>query len=202
MLLVDYGSRQAIGHVVRSTQWRKEGHRCYQFNPRGCALKHTTVRYQSTKFALLCRLNYWSHGIEIFSDLWSSLIVFGNISEKRIALTKVLSLELKFSKPKVCEKDGNFRLQNGLTLLSRIWTSRLKSKKAHKMILIWCFKRFSKSEVLFWKTNFLGLQKTLVFQEISTFSVFLFSLVDHIIHICFKTWLNCVYVTFSPTKCI
>ena len=32
-------------------------------------LKHTTVRHQSKKVAPLCRLNYRSHGIEIFSDL-------------------------------------------------------------------------------------------------------------------------------------
>ena len=35
-------------------------------------------------------------------------------------------------KPEVCEMDGNYRLQNRLTLLSRIWTSRSKSKRRIK----------------------------------------------------------------------
>ena len=58
------------------------------------------------------------------------------ISENKITLTKVVSLELKIfaSKPKMCEMDGNFRLQNGLTLLSRIWTSWSKSKMAQNDI--------------------------------------------------------------------
>ena len=84
---------------------------------------------------------------------------------------------------------ANFRLQNGLTLLSRIWISRSKSKKAHKMILTCCLRRLSKSVVSFRKTHILVLRKKSVFQEISTFSVF-FSLVDQIIHICIKTWLK------------
>ena len=85
--------------------------------------------------------------------------------------------------------DGNFRLQNGLKLLSRIWTSRSKFEKAHKMILTLCLRRFSKSVVIFRKMHFLGLRKKSVFQEILTFSVLL-SLVDHIIHTCIKTWLK------------
>ena len=39
-------------------------------------------------------------------------------------------------KPDVCEMDGNFRLSIGLTLLSRIWTS--KSKKVYKITLTCC----------------------------------------------------------------
>ena len=85
--------------------------------------------------------------------------------------------------------DGSLRLQKGLTLLSRIWTSRSKSKKAHEVILTWRLRRFSKSVVIFRKTHISGLRNKSVFQEISTFSVFL-SLVDHIIHICIKTWLK------------
>ena len=81
---------------------------------------------------------------------------------------------------------GNFRLQNGLTLLSRIWTSRSKSKKAHKMIQTLCLRRFSKSAEI---TFVLELRKNSVFQKTSTFSVF-FSLVDHSIHIRIKTWLK------------
>ena len=145
------------------------------------SFKHFTVRHQSPKFARLYRLNYRLHGIEIFSDLWSSLIVFRNIwriklLENKITFTKVVSLELKYlaPKPEVSEMDVNFRLQNGLTLLSRLWTSRSNSKKAHKMILTWCSRRFSKSVVIFLKTLFLGLRKKSVFQEISLFSVFFF----------------------------
>ena len=67
--------------------------------------KHITVRHQSTNSAPLCRLNYWSHGIDIFSDFWSSLIIFGNISENKITLTKGVALELKFSRRnRKCEK--------------------------------------------------------------------------------------------------
>ena len=61
---------------------------------RQMSFKHATVRHQSTKFAPLRRPNYRSHGIRIFSDLWFSLIVFGNISENKITLTKVVSSEL------------------------------------------------------------------------------------------------------------
>ena len=106
---------------------------------RQMSFKHITVRYQKHKVcAALCGLNYRSHGIEIFSDLWSSLIVFDNISENKITLTKVVSLELKIvaPKPEMCEMDGNFRLQNGL------------SKKAHKMILTWWLRRFSNFVVI------------------------------------------------------
>ena len=101
------------------------------------SFKHTTVRYQRTKFVPLCRLNFRSHGIENFSDLSSRLVVFGNISENKITLTKVVSLEHNIfaPKPEMCEMDGNFLLQNGLTLLIMIWTGRSKSKKAYKMIL-------------------------------------------------------------------
>ena len=95
------------------------------------------------------------------------------------------------------EMDGNFRLQNGLTLLSRIWTSRSKSKKAHKMILTWCSRRFSKSVVIFRKTHFLGLRQKSVFQEISTFSVFF---MDHIIHICIDTRLKMRLSNVFPNK--
>ena len=50
-------------------------------------------------------------------------VIYDHILENKITVTKVVSLELKFfaPKPEVCEMDGNFRLQNGLTLLSRIW---------------------------------------------------------------------------------
>ena len=75
---------------------------------RQMSFEHITIRYQSTKFAPLCRLNYQSHGIEIVSDLCSSLIVFGNISENKITLTKVVSLELKFE---VCEMGENSRFK-------------------------------------------------------------------------------------------
>ena len=100
-------------------------------------VKHTTVRYQSTKFVPLCRLNYRSHGIEIFSYLWFSLIVFGDISENRIALTKVLSLELKFSpRNRKCAKRVDISgckmdWHCSVYVLSRVRTCRSKSKKVH-----------------------------------------------------------------------
>ena len=155
------------------------------------SFKHTTLRYQSTKFASPCRLYYRSHGIEIFSDLWSSLIVFGNILENKITLTKVVSLELKIfaPKPEVCEMDENVLLQNGLTLLSRIWTSRSKTKKAHKIILTWCLRRFSKSAV-FGNVFFRIAIKIHLEGNFDFFSVF--SLMEHIIHFCSKTCLKCV----------
>ena len=156
------------------------------------SFKHNTVPHHSTKFAPLCRLYYRSHGIEIFSDLWSSLIVFVTFLKIKLFWPKLCHWNLLFApKPEVCEMDGLFRLQNGLTLLSSIITSRSKSKKAHKMILTWCLRWFSKFSVIFRKTNFLGLRNKSVFQEISTFSV-LFSLVDHIIYIWIKIWLKCV----------
>ena len=141
------------------------------------SFKHTTVQYQSTKFVPLCRLYYWSHGIEIFSDLWSSLIVFGNISENKIAITKFVSLELKIfaPKPEVCEMDGTFgcKIENRLTLPSRIWTSRSKSKQAHK-ILAWCLRRFSKAVVICWKMHFFRIAKQFRLSgNFDFFSVFL-----------------------------
>ena len=60
--------------------------------PAPLPVKHTIVRYQSTKFAPLCRLDYRSHGIEMFSDLWSSLVVLGNISENKITLKSCVIL--------------------------------------------------------------------------------------------------------------
>ena len=95
--------------------------------------------YQHTKFVPLCRTKYRSHSIELFSDLWSSLEVFDNISKNKISLTDaVFIIETSIFAPKaeVCETDGTFRFKNGLNKLSRIWPNRLKSKMAHKVILL------------------------------------------------------------------
>ena len=63
------------------------------------------------------------------------------------------------------------------------------------------FKTIFKIYSIFRKMHlFLGLRKKSVFQEISTFSV-LFSLVDHIIHICIKTWLKIRLSNVFSTKC-
>ena len=87
--------------------------------------------YQHTKYVPLCRINYRSHSIELFSDLWSSFEVFDNISKHKISLTDAVLLKLQ-----VCEIDGTFRFKIGLNKLSRIWPNRFKSKIAHKMILL------------------------------------------------------------------
>ena len=52
--------------------------------------------YQLTKFAPLCRINYLSHSIEVFSDLGLSLEVFDIISKNKISLTNAILLKLKF----------------------------------------------------------------------------------------------------------
>ena len=61
---------------------------------RQMSFKQTTVRHQSTKSAPLCRLNYRSHGIENFNDLWSSLTVFSNISKNKLLLQMLHSVYL------------------------------------------------------------------------------------------------------------
>ena len=69
--------------------------------------------------------------------------------------------------------DGNFRLQNGLTLLSRIWTTRSKSQKAHK-------DDFSKSLVIFRKTHFFRIAKKKKIRLLGHFDLLvLFRLVDY-----------------------
>ena len=63
-------------------------------------------------------------------------LTFSVIYNHQITLTKVVFIRTKIFalKPGVCEMDESCRLQNRLTLLSRIRTCRSKSKTAHKMI--------------------------------------------------------------------
>ena len=101
----------------------------------------------------------------------------------KLLLQKLCHWNLHFRAETGSVRTGwKFPLQNELTLPSWVWTSRSKSKTAHEMILTWCLRRFSKSIVIFRKTQILGLRKKSVFQEISTFSVF-FTLVDRIINL-------------------
>ena len=144
---------------VATDTWRSLGCRTTpleHWSKRKATVKPRWVK-QQTKFAPLCRLNYRFHGIESFIDLWSSLIVFSNISENKITLTKV-HWNLKVRAETGSVRNGkHFQLQNRLTLLSRLWTSRSKSKKAQKMIpvLTCCLRRYSKSVVIFRKMHFL-----------------------------------------------
>ena len=118
-------------------------------------------------------------------------MVFGNISENKITLTKVVSLEQRFAtKPEVCEMDGIFQLQNGLTLLSSIITSRSKSKKAHdinlmlKMVFKIC-SNFSESASLRIAKQ-IRLSGNFDFFSVIVLWTTVFSLVDHNIRICIK----------------
>ena len=52
--------------------------------------------YQHTKFTPLYRINYRSHGNELFSDLCLSLEVFDNISKNKITLTDAVLLKFQF----------------------------------------------------------------------------------------------------------
>ena len=107
--------------------------------------------YQHTKFAPLCRINYRSHSIELFSDLWASLEAFDNILKIKISLTYAVLFKLKIlhPKPEVYEIDGTFRFQNGLNKLSRIWSNGVKSKMPYKMTFTGYLWRFSKAVVFF-----------------------------------------------------
>ena len=58
--------------------------------------KELSAYYQHTKDAPLCRINYRSHNIELFSDLWTSLEVFDNISKNKISLTDAVLLKVQF----------------------------------------------------------------------------------------------------------
>ena len=119
-------------------------------------VKELLAYYQHRKFAPLCRINDRSHSIEFFSDLWSLLDVFDNISKTKNISYRCHFVETSIFAPKseVCEIDGLFRFQNGLNKLSRIWSNSLKSKMAHKMIFTCYLWQFSKSVVSFLKMCF------------------------------------------------
>ena len=87
-----------------------------------------------------------------------SLKVFGNISENKFTLINAILLKLHFLRwVRKCTK----WVENGLTKIRRIWPSRSKSKKAHTLILTWCFPwRFSRCLVfVFRRMLFLELRK-------------------------------------------
>ena len=87
---------------------------------------------------------------------------------------------------------GNFRLSNGLNKLCRVWPTRPRSKKAHKLVLSWCFLGFSKSVVISRKMHLLYLCKNSVSTDISTFLVFI-SRVDHLVTIHTKIWMKIAF---------
>ena len=105
---------------------------------------------------------------------------------QRTSLNKLLNF---IPKPEIWEMGEHFWLQYGLTRLYRVFSCRPRSKKIHKLILTWCFRRFSKSVFISRKMHFLKLRRNYVFWEISTFLVFI-SLVDHNVHIRTKTYIN------------
>ena len=59
-------------------------------------VKELLAYYQLIKFAPLCRINYRSHTIDFFSDLWSSLVVVDNISKNKISHTDAVLLKRQF----------------------------------------------------------------------------------------------------------
>ena len=103
--------------------------------------------------------NYRSNRIELFSDLWSSLEVFDNISKNKISLTDAVLLKLQFlHRNRKCAKSIElFRFKNGLNKLSRLWPNRIKSKMAHKMILFATYDDFQTLKSIFWKCSFYTL---------------------------------------------
>ena len=89
----------------------------------------------------------------------------------------------------VCEMSANFRLQNGLNLLFRIWPSSQHPKRRMVWSQVDALYDLKTSVVSFRKMRFLENRKISVSSKISTFSVF-FSLVHHAVQMHSKNLLN------------
>ena len=82
-------------------------------------------------FVQVCRENNKSKKSKVVSAFKSSIKTFDNIFGNIFSRIKTVLLKIQtFAfKPEVCKMGGNFRLQNGLNLLCRVWPSGQRPKR-------------------------------------------------------------------------
>ena len=82
-------------------------------------------------FVQLSRKNNQSDTFKIFSAFESSIKAFNNIFGNNVFLMNTVLFEFRIFalKPEVCEMGDNFRLQNRLNLLCRLWPGGQRPKR-------------------------------------------------------------------------